>query len=54
MTATSRREHWAKVYTTKAETEVSWFQESPTPSLEMIDALALAPDASIIDVGAGA
>ncbi len=54
MTATSRREHWAKVYATKAETEVSWFQETPAPSLELIDALALAPEASVIDIGAGA
>src|SRR4051794_17585548 len=33
---TSRQAHWENVYTTKDENEVSWFQQSPAPSLELI------------------
>jgi hypothetical protein len=33
----SRRAHWENVYTTKSENEVSWFQDNPAPSLELIE-----------------
>lgn len=49
-----RKAYWEAVYEQKAETQVSWFQESPELSLELIAALAPAPDAAIIDVGGGA
>ena len=32
----SRQHHWEKVYTTRGESEVSWFQETPALSLELI------------------
>ena len=51
---TDRRAHWQNVYETKAENEVSWYQESPVPSLDLIAATGLPGDAAIIDVGAGA
>jgi hypothetical protein len=38
----SRTEHWNRVYTTKAEREVSWFQELPAVSLELLEAAGLA------------
>lgn len=44
---------WDKVYTDKSEKEVSWFQEHPTKSLELIAELNLPKDATIIDVGGG-
>jgi trans-aconitate methyltransferase len=50
----SRSAHWENVYTTKGENEVSWFQETPAPSLEMIAMVRLTPEAAIIDVGGGA
>ncbi|MGB8278778.1 MAG: class I SAM-dependent methyltransferase [Methylovirgula sp.] len=49
-----RQNHWDNIYTTKAETEVSWFQESPAPSLDLIRSMSATPQASIIDVGGGA
>ena len=49
-----RKAHWEIVYRDKSETQVSWFQESPALSLELISALAPAPDAAIIDMGGGA
>ncbi len=49
-----RQAHWENVYGTKGETEVSWFQESPTISLDLIRATRVGLDAAIIDVGGGA
>jgi SAM-dependent methyltransferase len=49
-----RTAHWQNVYTTRGEEEVSWFQESPAPSLELIDLAGLTEDATIIDIGGGA
>lgn len=46
--------HWQNVYATKGETEVSWFQDSPAISLEMIRAANPDRAAAIIDIGAGA
>jgi SAM-dependent methyltransferase len=51
--ATNSREHWDRVWTTTDPCEVSWFESSPGLSVKMIEALALRPDASIIDVGGG-
>jgi SAM-dependent methyltransferase len=54
MNSASRSAHWEKVYTTKSENEVSWFQENPALSLELIAMARLTPDAAIVDVGGGA
>jgi 2-polyprenyl-3-methyl-5-hydroxy-6-metoxy-1,4-benzoquinol methylase len=54
MNDTDRRDHWQNVYATKAEKEVSWFQEDPAPSLDLIAATGIRSDANIIDVGGGA
>jgi trans-aconitate methyltransferase len=54
MNNTDRQAHWQNVYATKAEKEVSWFQESPAPSLDLIAATGIRSDADIIDVGGGA
>jgi 2-polyprenyl-3-methyl-5-hydroxy-6-metoxy-1,4-benzoquinol methylase len=48
------KEHWEKVYTTKAANTVSWFQPHAELSLKLIREAGTAPDASIIDVGGGA
>jgi SAM-dependent methyltransferase len=50
----SRQAHWENVYRTKGEREVSWFQESPAPSLELIALAGAAPSSAIIDIGGGA
>jgi hypothetical protein len=54
MSSMERHAHWEKVYQTKGENEVSWFQESPTMSLELIRATGASTDASIIGIGGGA
>jgi trans-aconitate methyltransferase len=54
MSDTDRQAHWENVYTAKGEKEVSWFQENPAPSLELIALTGLSEDAAIIDIGGGA
>lgn len=49
-----RTTHWQNVYATKGETEVSWFQDRPAISLEMIRAAGPDRAAAIIDIGGGA
>lgn len=48
------RDHWERVYSTKATDAVSWFQPHPVVSLRLIEATGVSGDASIIDVGGGA
>jgi trans-aconitate methyltransferase len=54
MSDIARQAHWENVYTTKGEKEVSWFQENPAPSLDLIALTGLSDDAAIIDIGGGA
>jgi trans-aconitate methyltransferase len=53
MNDASRQAHWEKVYGTKGEKEVSWFQETPAPSLDLIALTGVSAEAEIIDVGGG-
>jgi ubiquinone/menaquinone biosynthesis C-methylase UbiE len=52
--AKSRQAHWSQIYTSKRENEVSWFQENPAPSLELIAEAGVAPLSAVVDVGGGA
>src|SRR5207237_8945424 len=54
MPSASRQAHWEDVYTKKGEHEVSWFQENPAPSLELIAQVGATPASAVIDVGGGA
>jgi 2-polyprenyl-3-methyl-5-hydroxy-6-metoxy-1,4-benzoquinol methylase len=49
-----RLAHWQNVYKEKAENQVSWFQETPAISLELIEAVHPKFDSAIIDIGGGA
>lgn len=48
------KEHWEKVYSTKAPDNVSWFQPHALMSMRLIHDTELGRDAAIIDVGGGA
>ena len=48
------KQHWEKVYASKATDAVSWFQEHAGLSLDLINATGAGRDAGIIDVGGGA
>ncbi len=49
-----RKSHWENIYKNKISMEMSWYQEEPTLSLQLIRKIQLAHDAPIIDVGGGA
>ncbi len=49
-----RHAYWDAVYSKKSPTEVSWYEASPTRSLELIKRAGLPPSAPIIDIGGGA
>jgi SAM-dependent methyltransferase len=51
---TDLKDHWEKIYTDRSPLEVSWYQQEPTMSLQLIRNTQLAHDAPIIDVGGGA
>lgn len=48
-----KKQHWETVFSTKQETEVSWYQIKPTTSLQFIQACKVPKEAKIIDVGGG-
>ena len=48
-----KKNHWENVFSTKTETEVSWYQQYPQASVDFIKNLQLPFDAKIIDVGGG-
>ena len=50
----SRQSHWENVYATKRENEVSWFQQSPMPSLDLIMQAEPTLSSAIVDIGGGA
>lgn len=54
MNGSGRREHWQDVYKEKGENRVSWFQEQPTISMELIQAVGAKADSALIDIGGGA
>ena len=49
-----RQKHWENVYVKNPSRRVSWYQEEPTLSLQLIRSLQLKLDSPIIDVGGGA
>lgn len=51
---TGARAHWDAAFERRGAEGVSWHESWPRMSLEMIDALALARDDAIVDVGGGA
>lgn len=48
-----QKAHWEAVYTTRASTEVSWFQAQPTQSLALLREIGAGPATTILDVGGG-
>jgi cyclopropane fatty-acyl-phospholipid synthase-like methyltransferase len=54
MTANNQTAHWEHVYTAKADTEVSWYEEAPDLSLTLLREAGLTPEMTVIDIGGGA
>lgn len=53
MEATERKSHWENIYCTKAENEVSWFQQYPKTSMSFVELFSLNKNSKIIDIGGG-
>ncbi len=49
-----KKAHWEQVYSEKNPTEVSWYQQHPERSLELIRATGVDLAAACIDIGGGA
>ncbi|WP_228851374.1 class I SAM-dependent methyltransferase [Aegicerativicinus sediminis] len=50
---TENKLHWENIYQTKDTTKVSWYQENPEVSIDLIKDISLPTDVSIIDIGGG-
>lgn len=48
-----REHHWNTVYRDKPETQLSWHQDDPSSSLDLMAMMPDDPDAAIIDIGGG-
>lgn len=48
-----RKKHWENIYQTKALNDVSWYQPTPTTSLDFLKEFNVSKTASIIDIGGG-
>jgi len=47
------REHWERVYATKSEEQLSWFEPLPEVSVRLLEAAGMTPDSCVLDVGGG-
>ncbi len=54
MNGAERKQHWQRVYLERDAREVSWFEDSPAASLELLGCVNLTYASSVIDVGGGA
>ncbi len=53
-TSEERARHWDAVYTGAEESRLSWFEDEPRCSIEMLAALGARPRDPVLDVGTGA
>ncbi|MDQ6434901.1 class I SAM-dependent methyltransferase [Mesorhizobium sp. LHD-90] len=54
MSETNRRAHWEQTYASKGEAGVSWFEDLPQISLDIIAEAGATKDSALIDIGGGA
>ncbi len=47
------KEHWNKVYLSRADEKLGWYEDFPQESICLIDKCNLSPDSVILNVGAG-
>jgi trans-aconitate methyltransferase len=48
-----RKKHWENIYQTKDLKDVSWYQKTPTTSLDFLKQFNISTTAKIIDIGGG-
>jgi len=47
------QEHWNRIYSTKSDQDVSWFEPLPEVSVRMMEAAGLNTESCVLDVGGG-
>ena len=47
------KSHWEKIYSSKSEDGVSWYQEYPKTSIDLIEKYSTNKSSPIIDIGSG-
>ena len=50
----NNKEHWETVYKTREIDTLGWYEETPTPSINLVAKLGLSRHDAILDVGSGA
>jgi ubiquinone/menaquinone biosynthesis C-methylase UbiE len=53
MENSDRKKHWENIYQTKELKDLSWYQPSPTTSLDFLKQFNISKTAKIIDIGGG-
>jgi SAM-dependent methyltransferase len=53
MTDRSTRDHWNRVYSTKQDEDVSWFEPLPEQSIRMLEAAGVNAASCVVDIGGG-
>jgi SAM-dependent methyltransferase len=53
MADSERHKHWENIYRTRQVSELSWYQQVPTTSLDFVKQFNLSGTAKIIDIGGG-
>lgn len=48
-----KKKHWENIYQTKELTEVSWYQQVPLTSIDLLKEYNISFDSKIIDIGGG-
>lgn len=48
-----RKKHWENIYSKKELKDVTWYQPSPTTSLDFLKQFNIGTTSKIIDVGGG-
>ena len=50
----TRKTHWERIFAEKEPQDLTWYQETPTVTLRMLESAGATPASSLIDVGGGA
>lgn len=48
-----RQAHWQRVYTSKEENQLSWHEDAPALSLDLLGEAGLRPEMAVVDIGGG-
>ena len=47
------QDHWNRIYRSKGERDLSWFEELPSVSIELLEAAGMSEDTCVVDIGGG-